>query len=153
MVVVGVLRNNGSANTGGRPPRRGAAIPRCYEHRACREELLENSLQLGGDWVFTSLVYKMQNLLFSLRDLVLNILCFGLGFSFRLDRESHAATTISALASVTMVGIPGTVRRSGRRHAGRTGGMETGGVEEGRETDRGRSRESGGWTPQQTKVA
>ena len=61
--VGSVMEKVGSAYTGGRPPRRGAAIPRCYEHRVCREKVLENSLQLGDYWVFASVLNKrMPNL-------------------------------------------------------------------------------------------
>ena len=112
--------------------------------------MLENSLQLGGNLVFTSLFTKTRNLPFCLGNLVLNIFIFGrsgLGFSFRLDKESRAATTICVLASVTIVARLGTVRSSGRRRESRTGGMGTGGEDAAKKRENGRRRGDGGWTP------
>ena len=98
--------------------------------------MLENSLQPGRDLVFASLLYKiMRNLMFSWGELVLYIFYFGLGFSFGLDKESRAATTICLLASVTMSLASGTVRRRGRRHSCRTDGMVVGGAAERRKTE------------------
>ena len=94
--------------------------------------MLENSLQLGGNWVFASLLNKTRNLLFCLGNLVWNIFIVGrsgLGFSFGLDKESRAATTINLPASATIAARDGTVRNSGRRKVGRTDNMRAGGGE------------------------